>query len=219
MKSKNFLFAKGLIAIWLFIIGFLIGCYFVNAETLDYNQCKTFYQINQSSNQTIYYPVEVCAKEFPRINKNIVLDNDNPIFILPDYNFSVKISEKVYQEQMIQVLQNTKDIQDLNKKIDDLNSKVEGLNNYINQQIGNLNSQISNQTSSLSSQIIEIQNALRRPQGFGYEWIVVLIVFLGIIIAYFGLKSGMIKLPRYKAPEYETVEPSVIEKRKKLKKV
>jgi hypothetical protein len=196
------------------LVAILVFSQVSKSETLNFNQCKTFYQMNQSSNETSYYPVEVCSPEFPRINQNIVLDYNNSIYLLPDYNLSVRLSEDVFKLQTSQVLQNMKDIQDLNKRIDDLEKRIDGLNNYINQQIGLVSSEIQNQTSSFNQQIIEIQNVLRKPQGFGFEWVLALVVFVGLIIGYFGIKSGMIKLPRYKAPEYQTIEPSEVEKKK-----
>jgi len=189
--------------------------------TLDYNQCIDVFKANITDNGTSFYPVRVCSPQFPRINKNIVLTNDNPVYILPDYNFSVKINESVFQLQMDQVLKNTQDIQDLKGKILELSNKIDGLNNYVNQQIGIINQNIQNTTQNLQSQIYQVQLLLRKPQGPSIELILAVIVIIGLFGTVALIKANIIKLPRYRAPEFQVVEPTKQEKeliRKRLKK-
>jgi len=189
--------------------------------TLDYNQCIDVFKANITDNGTSFYPIKVCSPQFPRINKNIVLTNDNPIYILPDYNFSVKINESVFQLQMDQVLKNTQEIQDLKDKINQLNNKLDGLNNYVNQQIGVINQNIENVTQNLQSQVYQIQTLLRKPQGPSIEMILAIIVIIGLFGTVALIKANIIKLPRYRAPEFQTIEPPRQEKeliRKRLKK-
>lgn len=185
------------------------------AETLDYNQCKIYYQLNQTCLQqncsSPFYQVEVCAKEFPRINQNIVLDANNPIYILPDYNFSVKVSEQTFQT----ILQNSQDVNSLKQQFNQLKESLDVLNNRINQISGETQAKIDNATANMNAQIIELQNAVRGKSSFGWEWILAVIVLVMIGTAYIGIKSGMIKLPRYKAPEFQTIEPRVEELKKR----
>lgn len=199
----------------IFVIAFIIGLFLslasVSSETLDYGQCKVFYIFNetcltQNCTQS-FYPKEICAKSFPRINQNIVLDSNNPLYILPDYNFSIKISEKFFQEQVAEILE-------LQTKVTNLEDRLEGLNTHLNTQLGLLSSEMQNFSTSIRNEIIQLQHLARQP-AFAWEWVVALIVLILIGIGYIGIKSGMIRLPKYKFPDYETIEPKVEELRKK----
>lgn len=202
--------------LWLLFLAFLLLVPAVFAETLDYNQCKIYYQLNQTCLQqncsSPFYQVEVCAKEFPRINKNIILDSNNPIYILPDYNFSVKVSEETFQT----ILQNTQDVGNLKQQFNQLRQDLDTLNNRMNQISGEVQAKIDNATASLNMQIIELQNAVRsKSSSPSWEWILAAVALILIVFAYFGIKAGIIETPKYKAPEFQTTEPRVEELRKK----
>ena len=191
------------------------------AETLNYGECKSYHIFNDTcliTNCSIpYYDLEICSPIFPRINQNIVLDQDNPVYILPDYNFSVKISESIFQQQLSQVLENTKSINELKEEIRNLKSSLDGLNNHFNTEISNVRNEIQNTTQSLRSEIITIQNSLTKEKGIGWEAPVIVVSLIVIIVSYALIKLGVIRLPKRRFEEYETIEPRVEELRK-LKK-
>jgi hypothetical protein len=190
-------------------------------ETLNYNQCKVYHIFNDSclaTNCSIpYYDLEVCSPAFPRINQNIVLDENNPIYILPDYNFSVKISESIFQQQLTQVVENTKSINDLKEEIRNLKSSLNGLNDHFNTEISNIRNEMQNTTQSLRSEIITIQNSLTKEKGIGWEIPLTIIIVILIAASYILIKLNIIKMPKRKFEEYETIEPRVEKMRKKTK--
>lgn len=191
------------------VIFFLLTVCLVLAETLDFNQCKTYYLPNITDNQTVYYPIGVCAPAFPRINANIILDENNPVLILPDYNFSVKISESVFKQNIDlqqKLVDLTKNVNSLTEKVQSLENTINSMNNRLNQVPSEIDAKIQNSTAELFTRISVLESR-SRESGTNYTWVLAVVVLVVIMMVYVGIKAGMIKLPRYRAPEFETIEP------------
>ena len=202
-----------------FLILFLFGFSYGLSQTLDYGQCQTFLIYNTTSNSSKpYYEETICAKSFPMINKNVVLDENNTLFVLPNYNFSVRISSSIFQQQLSQVLQNQKSIADLQKQIADLQSSINGLNKNVNSQIASVRNETQNQTTSLKSEITQLQFATKNKGSNNSTLYIAGILLLAMGVGYLAFKFGWIKPPRHQIEEYETIEPRVQELRKKRKK-
>lgn len=203
-------------------------------EILDYSQCKIYFKVDETCTDNgnctkNFYPVEVCAKSFPKINRHVELTQENPIFILPEYNFSIKISETVFKSVSDEIITNKQKIQDLENSIKELSNKINSQNENINklkeaflQEIARIENEINTLNISITSVQQGLMNLSAKSQGNNTLWIAG-IVLVGMIIIYLLYRKGLIQKPDFLSNAENMLEEVIpesleVEKKKKVKK-
>lgn len=177
------------------------------ATTLEHGQCSWYYE--PADNNT-FTQVKVCGPDFPKINKKTTLNEENPIQIYPEYNYTVQIADDVFKaeasvgkrlnsiEQSITELEN--DISSVESDLADEKEKRKESDNSLSSRIDSKFADLDSRLTELSNDVSNIQRERQNSERAQVDWLPILAivgVLLLIAAVWVLFKAGIVEPPRF----------------------